>query len=555
MARPVRGRDVRRAGVRRRGRARAAVAPLLRPHGRRRLAADHPDRAEPGLRRAAGRDGGRPAPPAARGLVDAARLVAGAPRDRPDHRPRRRRATSCLQPIGFVLIAGGDRARRPGPRRSSSRGASRAASARPRPSSSSAGPWSCSGAPRWSARSASPPTSAPRRCSCSTRCSATSAGSATTPRCTRPWWVRAVIGLAGACVVVAAATLLFRAPARHPHARRRRRGARSARCCATSATTTRSATSPPAATSRSCGTPATRRPRAPGVSYRVVGSVSLASGNPVGDPEHWPDAIERWREQARRNGWSLAVMGAGARRRRRRTPRPGLTLLRHRRRGDRRHGRVLAQRPRHEGRAPVGHPPPAPRLHRRGCSGTPRSTADDFAALSDGRRRSGAATAATSAASRWRSAGSATPSTATACWSQAHDADGRLRGFLSFVPWGRTGLSLDLMRRDPTADNGLVELMVASLAGQAADVRHRAGLAQLRDVPRGLRARRRDRRRAGRPALAAGPAAGQQELAAGVALPLQRQVPARSGSRASSASSTPPTCRASASPPAAPRAS
>ena len=36
------------------------------------------------------------------------------------------------------------------------------------------------------------------------------------------------------------------------------------------------------------------------------------------------------------------------------------------------------------------------------------------------------------------------------------------------MPWGRNGLSLDLMRRDPSADNGLVELMVASLAERAA---------------------------------------------------------------------------------------
>jgi lysyl-tRNA synthetase class 2 len=50
---------------------------------------------------------------------------------------------------------------------------------------------------------------------------------------------------------------------------------------------------------------------------------------------------------------------------------------------------------------------------------------------------------------------------------EARDADGALRGFLSFVPWGRNGLSLDLMRRDPNADNGLVELMVSSLAERA----------------------------------------------------------------------------------------
>ena len=108
---------------------------------------------------------------------------------------------------------------------------------------------------------------------------------------------------------------------------------------------------------------------------------------------------------------------------------------------------------------------------------------------------------------------------------QAHDGDGQLRGFLSFVPWGRNGLSLDLMRRDPAADNGLVELMVTGLAEHAARVRGRPGFAELRDVPRGVRARRRDRCRSARAAVASGAAAGQPQLAAGVALPLEREVP------------------------------
>lgn len=38
--------------------------------------------------------------------------------------------------------------------------------------------------------------------------------------------------------------------------------------------------------------------------------------------------------------------------------------------------------------------------------------------------------------------------------------DGALRAFLHFVPWGPDGLSLDLMRRDRTADNGLNELLI-----------------------------------------------------------------------------------------------
>ncbi|BDH56975.1 hypothetical protein MTP03_19140 [Tsukamurella sp. PLM1] len=45
----------------------------------------------------------------------------------------------------------------------------------------------------------------------------------------------------------------------------------------------------------------------------------------------------------------------------------------------------------------------------------------------------------------------------------AHDADGAVRGLLSFVPWGTRGLSLDLMRRDRDAENGLNEFMVAML--------------------------------------------------------------------------------------------
>ena len=56
------------------------------------------------------------------------------------------------------------------------------------------------------------------------------------------------------------------------------------------------------------GAPETARA---GVSYRSIGSVSLASGDPVGDPTYWPQAIERWRDESHRAGRSLAVMGAG----------------------------------------------------------------------------------------------------------------------------------------------------------------------------------------------------------------------------------------------------
>ena len=50
---------------------------------------------------------------------------------------------------------------------------------------------------------------------------------------------------------------------------------------------------------------------------------------------------------------------------------------------------------------------------------------------------------------------------------EALDEDGREAAILSFAPWGRDGLSLDLMRRDRTSDNGLMEFMVAELVAAA----------------------------------------------------------------------------------------
>jgi lysyl-tRNA synthetase class 2 len=48
-----------------------------------------------------------------------------------------------------------------------------------------------------------------------------------------------------------------------------------------------------------------------------------------------------------------------------------------------------------------------------------------------------------------------------------HDAAGELRGLLQLVPWGKDGLSLDVMRRDRSAENGIIELMVTDLLAEA----------------------------------------------------------------------------------------
>jgi len=50
---------------------------------------------------------------------------------------------------------------------------------------------------------------------------------------------------------------------------------------------------------------------------------------------------------------------------------------------------------------------------------------------------------------------------------RARDATGRLVAVLTFVPWGRDGLSLDLMRRAHESENGTVEFVIIGVAEQA----------------------------------------------------------------------------------------
>lgn len=45
------------------------------------------------------------------------------------------------------------------------------------------------------------------------------------------------------------------------------------------------------------------------VCYRVVSGVMLASGDPVGDVEAWPGAIEQFMDEAKAHSWTPAVMG------------------------------------------------------------------------------------------------------------------------------------------------------------------------------------------------------------------------------------------------------
>ncbi len=199
------------------------------------------------------------------------------------------------------------------------------------------------------------------------------------------------------------------------------------------------------------------------VTYRVEAGTSLASADPIGDPRSWPAAIDAWMSEAREYGWALAAIGAserGARAYRR----AGMRIVSL---GDEAVLDVNEFRLNGVDMAPVRQA--VSRVRRTGHRMVVRRhgeiPADEMAMLEE-------------LAERWRgdepergfsmSLGRlGDPADVRCVMATALDASGQVRALLSFVPWGRRGLSLDLMRRDPDADNGVVEFMVAGMVGAA----------------------------------------------------------------------------------------
>ncbi|WP_370147451.1 phosphatidylglycerol lysyltransferase domain-containing protein [Streptacidiphilus sp. EB129] len=199
------------------------------------------------------------------------------------------------------------------------------------------------------------------------------------------------------------------------------------------------------------------------VAYRVVGGVSLASGDPIGDIEAWPGAIDRWLAQAREHAWVPAVMGA--------SEEGGNVYARHGLNalelGD--EAIVEVDDFTLDGRAMRGVRQAHKKVGRAGYTVRVRRHADIPEAEMD---------TLLQRADHWRDGETergfsmalgrlGDPDDGQCVMLECHDGEGELRALLSFVPWGREGLSLDLMRRDRDADNGLLEFMVLELIAQA----------------------------------------------------------------------------------------
>lgn len=206
------------------------------------------------------------------------------------------------------------------------------------------------------------------------------------------------------------------------------------------------------------------------ITYRVVGTVSLAAGDPIGDPEAWPGAISAWLDEARSFGWVPAVLAASERGAEA-FARAGLDALEL---GDEailhvgeftlegRSMRVVRQAVSRCTRAGL-----VATCHRVGDLDP--ATADLVRARAEEWRDGAVERGFSMALSRFGDARDA-DAVVVLC----RDAEGDLRGMLHLVPWGTAGLSLDLMRRDRDAENGIVELMVSELMRRAPElgVRH-----------------------------------------------------------------------------------
>ncbi|MFF9020942.1 phosphatidylglycerol lysyltransferase domain-containing protein [Streptomyces eurythermus] len=205
------------------------------------------------------------------------------------------------------------------------------------------------------------------------------------------------------------------------------------------------------------------------VAYRVVGGVSLASGDPLGDPEAWPGAIAPWLAEARAHGWIPAVMGAGEE--------AGTVYARHGldalELGD--EAVVEVAEFTLEGRAMRTVRQAYNRVRRAGYRVRVRRHEDIPAAemaylveRADDWRDGATERGFSMALGRLGD-----PRDGRCVMLECVDAEGRLRALLSFVPWGPHGLSLDLMRRERDVDghaNGLMEFMVIELLRRAREI-------------------------------------------------------------------------------------
>lgn len=195
------------------------------------------------------------------------------------------------------------------------------------------------------------------------------------------------------------------------------------------------------------------------ISYRVVGGVAIASGDPIGDLEAWPGAIDAFMTECKQNGWlpaAAATSESGAEVWVRETQMNALEI------GD----EAIVEVPSFtlEGRAMRNVRQMVNRVRRQGYTTQVSSL---------GELTEAEVTELATKSIEWR-VGKTERGYSMALGRIDAKKDpnvvairafreGKLAAFLTFVPWGNQGLSLDFMRRSPESDPGITELLICDL--------------------------------------------------------------------------------------------
>ncbi|UJB43259.1 phosphatidylglycerol lysyltransferase domain-containing protein [Streptomyces sp. A1-5] len=213
------------------------------------------------------------------------------------------------------------------------------------------------------------------------------------------------------------------------------------------------------------------------VCYRVISGVMLASGDPIGDVEAWPGAIERFMEEARAHSWTPAVHGCSETGGQVWTRETGMDALEL---GDEAIVDVadftLSGRSMRNVRQMVK------RIERNGYTTRVRRVRDLEPEELERVQK---------AADAWRDTddergfsmalgridadkdGDAVIATAHLAPAEGEEAGpfGDLKALQYFVPWGPDGMSLERMRRDRSADPGMNELLIVAALHTAPELK------------------------------------------------------------------------------------
>ncbi|MFE7298212.1 phosphatidylglycerol lysyltransferase domain-containing protein [Streptomyces sp. NPDC057579] len=213
------------------------------------------------------------------------------------------------------------------------------------------------------------------------------------------------------------------------------------------------------------------------VCYRVISGVMLASGDPIGDVEAWPGAIERFMEEARAHSWTPAVTGCSETGGQVWTRETGMDALEL---GDEAIVDVadftLTGRSMRNVRQMVK------RIERNGYETRVRRVRDldseELARIqkaADAWRDTDTERGFSMALGRIDAVADGDAVIATAHLAPAEGEEpgpfGDLKAMQHFVPWGRDGISLELMRRDRSADPGMNELLIVAALQAAPELR------------------------------------------------------------------------------------